>query len=185
MALLRDQGDKALLTRYSSFMTVENTLSQVVELLLKNDRLKRLLYYTDPKALHLPKLTPAQSLSLVNDQIRIIPKLGTEVDVKPHIVLTFDKFIPTDDMTAFRSCVLGVDITVPYDYWNLENFKLRPYAIAGEVDAMLNKSNQTRLGIADFAGARMLIVNSEVGGLSLSYTIETFTDDIKLHPEER
>lgn len=184
MALLRDQTDKAFLTRYSSFMTVENTLSQVVELLLKNDRLKRLLYYTDPKALHLPKLTPAQSLSLVGNQIQIVPKLEVESNSSPHIILTFDNFEPTDDMSAFRRCTLGVDIIVPYQFWNLENFKLRPYAIAGEIDAMLNKSNQTRLGIANFAGAKMLLINSEVGGLTLYYLIETLIDDIKLHPEE-
>lgn len=184
MALLRDQSEKAMLTRYSSFMTVENTLSEVVQMLLKNDRLKRLLYYTDRKALELPKLTPAQSLSLVGNQIRIVPKLNVEYQASPYVILTMDNFVPTDNMTAFRSCTLGVDIIVPYDYWSLENFKLRPYAIAGEIDAMLNKSNQTHLGIADFSGAKMLLINSEVGGLTLYYTIESFTSDVKLNPEE-
>lgn len=184
MPLLRTQYDKALLTRYSSFMTVENTLAQVTELLLKNDRLKRLLYYTDPKALHLPKLTPAQSLTLIGDQIRIIPKLEVDYEAKPFIILTMDNFVPNQDMTTFRYCTLGIDIIVPYKFWNLENFKLRPYAIAGEIDAMINKSNQTKLGIADFAGAKMLLVNSEVGGLTLYYNIETYTDDVKLNPPE-
>ena len=184
MALLRDQGEKAMLTRYSSFMTVENTLSEVVQMLLKNDRLKRLLYYTDRKALELPKLTPAQSLSLIGNQIRIVPKLNVEYQASPYVILTMDNFVPNDNMTAFRSCTLGVDIIVPYEHWNLENFKLRPYAIAGEIDAMLNKSNQTHLGIADFGGAKMLLVNSEVGGLTLYYNIEAFTSDVKLNPEE-
>lgn len=57
MALLRTQGEKDLIGRYSSFQSVEKTLGSVVELLLKNERLKRLLYYTDKHALRLPKLT--------------------------------------------------------------------------------------------------------------------------------
>lgn len=182
--MLRDQSEKALLTRYSSFTTVETTLSEVVTMLLKNDRLKRLLYYTDPKALNLPKLTPAQSLTLIGDQIRIIPKLEVDYEAKPFVILTMDNFMPNNNMTTFRSCTLGIDIIVPYQFWSLENFKLRPYAIAGEIDAMLNKSNQTRLGIADFAGAKMLLVNSEVGGLTLYYNIESLNDDIKLNPAE-
>lgn len=57
MALLRSQSEKDLIGRYSSFMSVEKTLADVVQLLLKNERLKRLLYYTDRHALGLPKLT--------------------------------------------------------------------------------------------------------------------------------
>lgn len=165
-------------------MSVENTLQEVVQLLLKNERLKRLLYYTDPRALSLPKLNPAQSLSLINNQIKIVPKLEVEAMAKPYVILTMDNFVPTEGVTSFRSITLGVDIICPYDYWQLQDFKLRPYSIAGEIDAMLNKSSVTKNGIATFSGAKMLIVSPEVAGLSLYYNIETYTDDIQLNPPE-
>lgn len=183
MPLLKNNTEKAMLTRYSSFMVVENTLNEVVQLLLQNDRLKRLLYYTDPKALHLPKLTPHQTMEMLGKQIRIVPRLEVAEDARPYIILTMDNFVPAENQTTFRSCQLGVDIICPYDYWSLEDFKLRPYSIAGEVDAMLNKSTVTSLGIADFVGAKMLMMSPDIGGLSLYYHVESFKDDIKLNKE--
>ena len=127
-----------MLTRYSSFASVEKTLSLVVERLLKNDRLKRLLYYTDKHALSLPRLNQEQGYSLLNDQIRIVPKLTISEEAKPYIIITLDNFVPFENQTTFRSFTLGFDIIVPFEFWQLDNFKLRPYAIAGEIDGMIN-----------------------------------------------
>lgn len=185
MSLLRSQKEKDFIGRYSTFASVENTLGEVVDLLLRNERLKRLLYYTDRKALHLPKLTTEQSMSLLNNQIKIVPKLNIDHDAKPYIILTLDNFVPDEDQTTFRSFTLGVDILCLFEFWPLEDFKLRPYAIAGEVDALLNKSFITKEnGVADFIGGKQLILNENLGGLSLYYKVETLKDDTKLHPVE-
>lgn len=184
MSLLRSEEEKQFLTKYSSFNSVENVFSEVVEKLIKNERLKRLLYYTDPRALSLPKLNPAQSLELIGKQIKIIPKLEIETDAKPYIILTMDNFVPNEDISAFRSATLGVDIICHYDHWGLQDFKLRPYSIAGEIDAMLNRSSLTRLGDLKFAGAKMLIVSPEIGGLSLYYSVESQKDDLRFNPNE-
>lgn len=138
MPLLRSQGEKNMLGRYSSFASVESTLSKVVERLMKNDRLKRLLYYTDRHALGLPKLNQEQSYSLLNNQIRIVPKLTIDHDAKPYIIISLDNFVPFENQTTFRSFQLTFDVIVPFEFWQLDNFKLRPYAIAGEIDAMIN-----------------------------------------------
>ena len=182
--MLRDKTEKPLFNRYSSFTIVENTLSDVVQMLIKNPRLNRLLYYTDPAALSLPALTTDQTYSVLQNQIRIVPKLETESDAKPYVILTMDSFVPDEGQTTFRSCVLGVDIIVPYEYWKLQNFKLRPYSIAGEIDAMINKSTITSLGIANFAGAKMLLLSPEIGGVSLYYNVDSLKDDLTLNPEE-
>lgn len=138
MPLLRSQSEKSMLGRYSSFASVESTLSKVVERLMKNDRLKRLLYYTDRHALGLPKLNQEQSYSLLNNQIRIVPKLTIDHDAKPYIIISLDNFVPFENQTTFRSFQLTFDVIVPFEFWQLDNFKLRPYAIAGEIDAMIN-----------------------------------------------
>jgi len=41
----------------SSFLSIEKDLSIITNLMLKNDRLKKLLYYTTPNALDKAKLT--------------------------------------------------------------------------------------------------------------------------------
>lgn len=184
MPLLRSQSEKFMLGRYSSFASVENTLLLVVDRLLKNERLKRLLYYTDKHALELPKLNQEQAYSLLNNQIRIVPKLTIDHDAKPYVIITLDNFVPMEDQTTFRSFQLGFDILVPYEFWLLDNFKLRPYCIAGEIDGMINNDFVIGTQVADFMGAKQLIINEAQGGLSLYYNVETYKDDKKLHPKE-
>jgi hypothetical protein len=41
----------------SSFLSTEKDMNIIVDKFLKNERLKRLLYYTTPDALHRPNLT--------------------------------------------------------------------------------------------------------------------------------
>lgn len=185
MPLLRSQSEKSMLGRYSSFASVESTLSKVVERLMKNDRLKRLLYYTDRHALGLPKLNQEQSYSLLNNQIRIVPKLTIDHDAKPYIIISLDNFVPFENQTTFRSFQLTFDVIVPFEFWQLDNFKLRPYAIAGEIDAMINNDFIFGSQVADFMGAKQLILNEALGGLSLYYNVETYIDDKQLHPVEQ
>lgn len=184
MPLLRSQSERNMLGRYSSFASVESTLSKVVERLMKNDRLKRLLYYTDRHALGLPKLNQEQSYSLLNNQIRIVPKLTIDHDAKPYIIISLDNFVPFENQTTFRSFQLTFDVIVPFEFWQLDNFKLRPYAIAGEIDAMINNDFIFGSQVADFMGAKQLILNEALGGLSLYYNVETYIDDKQLHPVE-
>lgn len=185
MPLLRSQSEKSMLGRYSSFASVESTLSKVVERLMKNDRLKRLLYYTDRHALGLPKLNQEQSYSLLNNQIRIVPKLTIDHDAKPYVIISLDNFVPFENQTTFRSFQLTFDVIVPFEFWQLDNFKLRPYAIAGEIDAMINNDFIFGSQVADFMGAKQLILNEALGGLSLYYNVETYIDDKQLHPVEQ
>lgn len=180
MPMLRDSREKQFIGRYSTFASVEKYLQDIIGVLMKNERLKRLLYYTDPKALSLPKLDQKQSYSLLNHQIKIVPQLIVEPDAKPYILISLDNFIPQEGQTTFRSIQLTFDIVARFEDWPLEDFKLRPYSIAGEVDAMVNNSNFFE-GIANFIGAKQLILGDYVGGITLYYQILAFGDDKQLH----
>lgn len=177
MPLLRDQKYKDMLNKFSSFMSVEKTLAEVVGLMLNNDRLKRLLYYTDPHALSLPALNQQQTATLLGNNIRLVPKLTVDPDVKTYVIISLDNFLPNSGQTTFRQITLSIDIFCHYDFWQLPDFKLRPYSIAGELDGMINNSFITGAGLADFVGAKQLVLNEHIGGCSLFYNLETFLDD--------
>lgn len=106
-----------------------------------------------------------------------------DFDAKPYVIITLDNFTPNENQTTFRSFQLQFNIIARYEDWLLDDFKLRPHAIAGEIDALVNTSFITGFGIADFLGAKSLILE-DLGGLALRYNVETFTDDTKLHPKE-
>ena len=97
--MLRDKGNPELLGRYSSFHSVEQTLGQVVEILIHSERLKRLLYYTDKQALNLPKLRTDQTIEVMRNQIKIVPKLDLDPNGKPYVVISLDNFTPDGSTT--------------------------------------------------------------------------------------
>jgi len=45
------------------------------------------------------------------------------------------------------------------DHWNLGNFQLRPYKIAGYIDAIFNNSKLTGIGTLQFLGCNNLVLN--------------------------
>ena len=57
----------------SSFLSMEKDMGLITNMVLKNPRLKKLLYYTTTDCLSRPALTEDQSLELFGKNIKIIP----------------------------------------------------------------------------------------------------------------
>ena len=57
----------------SSFLSVEKDFSIIIDKILSNQRLKKLLYYTDKDCLSKPNLSEEESLELIGKQIKIVP----------------------------------------------------------------------------------------------------------------
>ena len=81
----------------SSFLSINKDMRLIVDKILNNDRLCKLLYYTSRDALEKPKLTDEEKLGLFNKQIRIVPKLYVDNPVLNYIIISFDNHIPTSN----------------------------------------------------------------------------------------
>jgi hypothetical protein len=55
---------------------------------------------------------------------------------------------------------------------------LRPYRIAGEIDAMINNQKMTGIGTLKFEGATDLVLNDQLMGLTLNYRSVQSTEDV-------
>lgn len=153
----------------SSFLILEKDLEKIAQKMLSNPRLLKLLYYTDETCLSKPVLDVTQKLSLINKQIRIVPKLDITKECPIFVVISFDNFTPNATNPQFRDCTVNFDILCHPDHWNLGNFQLRPYKIAGEIDGMFNNSKMTGIGTLQFLGANNLVLNDQLMGLTLIY----------------
>lgn len=162
----------------SSFLTVEKDFEKVTNRMLQNPRLLKLLYYTDASAQTKPNLTAEQKMSLINKQIKIIPYLSIEKECPIYVIISFDNFTPNAANSEYRDCTLNFDILCHPDHWNLGNFQLRPYKIAGEIDAMFNKTKMTGIGELQFMGANDLVLNEQLMGLTLIYRSVQSTEDV-------
>ena len=153
----------------------------IINHMMKNPRLKRLLYYTSKDALNKPNLTEDQSLELMGKNIKIVPKLYVDSSVLNYIIISFDNFTQSKN-PEFRDSIIEFDIICHFDQWQLDDFQLRPYRIAGEIDAMFNNAKLTGIGELKFLGANQMILTDEFAGLCLMYAAVHGEEDKKFMP---
>lgn len=168
----------------SSFLSMEKDMNLIVNKMLKNERLKRLLHYNSKDALRRPNITEDQSLELIGNNIKIVPKLYVDGSVLNYIIINFDKFIPSEN-PEFRDNVIEFDIICHFDQWQLEDFALRPYKIAAEIDSMFNNTHLTGIGELQFIGATQTVLTDEFAGICMLYEATHGGEDKKFMPNPR
>ena len=168
----------------SSFLSIEKDLSIIIDQIMQNDRLKRLLYYTSKDALTRPNLTTDQSLEMFGKNIKIVPKLYVDNEVLNYVVINFDNFTPNVKNTEYRDNIVEFDIICHFDQWHMGDFILRPYRIAAEIDSTFDKKHLTGIGTLEFLGANQIVLNDELGGLCLMYEAIHGEEDKKRMPTQ-
>ena len=166
---------------HSSFLSIEKDMNIIITKMFENDRLKKLLYYNTKDCLNKPKLTEEQTLSLINKQIKMVPKLYVDKSVLNYIIISFDNFTPSAN-PEFRDNIVEFDIICHFDQWQMNDFKLRPYRIAAEIDMLFNNQKMTGIGELQFLGANQVILTDEFAGLCLMYQAVHGEEDKKYMP---
>lgn len=171
----------------SSFLSLEKDLRLITNMMLKNERLKKLLYYTTPDCMNKPVLTEDESFALFGKNIKLIPKLYVDNSVLNYIIINFDNFTLNATNPEFRDNIIEFDIVCHFDQWQLKDFQLRPYRIAAEIDSMFDKKHLTGIGKLEFLGANQIILTDEYAGLCLMYNAIHGEEDKKdmLNPKEQ
>lgn len=165
----------------SSFLSVEKDLEIIIKHLCKNERLKRLLYYTTKDAIDKPDLNDEQMIQLFNKNIKLIPKLYVDGSVLNYLIINFDNFTQSGN-PEFRDNIIEFDIICHFDQWHLKDYQLRPYRIAAEIDSMIDKTHLTGIGKLEFLGANQIILTDEYAGLCLMYQAVHGEEDKKSMP---
>ena len=165
----------------SSFLSTEKDMDLIVSAILKNERLKRLLHYTTRDALNRKNLTEDESLELFGKNIKLVPKLAVDNSVLNYLIISFDNFTPSGN-PEFRDNIIEFDIICHFDQWQLQDFALRPYKIAGEIDSMFNGKHLTGIGELNFLGMNQMILTDEFAGLCLMYSAVHGEEDKKFMP---
>ena len=78
----------------SSFLSLDKDMSIIVEMIMRNDSLKKMLHYTSKDCLSRPVLTEDETLELFGKNIKIVPKLYIDPEVLNYIFIFFDNFVP-------------------------------------------------------------------------------------------
>ena len=157
--------------KQTTFGTAQKDLYELVQRLMSNGNLKKLLYYPVKDALSKPSLTSEQSLGLMNKNIRVAPRLPVDEDIQAYVIISFDNFVPNANNPEFRDNMITFDVICHMDHWVMENNSLRPYLIMGEIDGMLKDSQLNGIGRIDFISANQLLLSEDLAGFSLVYRV--------------
>lgn len=154
----------------SSFLGMAKDSSLIVSKILTNKNVLKLLYYTSDDWEKKPDLTSVQIKSLFeNKQISLVPKIQVDSEKMNYLRIVYDSFTPNDTNTFYRDHIVEIKIICHFDNWDLNDFELRPYRIAGELDAMLDQQHLTGIGELQFIGADQDVYDNEFGGITLRY----------------
>ncbi len=170
----------------SSFLNIAKDTSIIIDRIIKNQKILKLLYHTTSDSLKKPDLTSEQIKSLFKEkQISNIPtlKINAEGNKYNYIRVSYTDFYPNDYNPYYRDNVIEIKIICPFDCWDLGNFELRPYRIAGEIDALLQNTHLTGIGTLQLAQASQDIYDEVYGGITLTYLTIHGNDD-KVNPLE-
>lgn len=98
-------------------------------------------------------------------------------EIKAYMIISFDNFTPNASNPQYRDCNVNFDILCHTDYWDIGNYRLRPFKIIGIVDGLLNNSKLSGIGVLNFAGCDGLVLDENLSGYTLTYRATHMTDD--------
>ena len=137
----------------------------------------------DPTIVNAIKSTTLKDL-LDKEYVRLTPKvkLFEHEEVKAYIIITFESFVPSGN-PEFRDCIVTFEVVCHNDYWDIGNYRQRPFKIMGYIDGILNDAKLSGIGRFQFAGATELLINEDFSGYTMQYMAIHGSDDM-LEPEE-
>ena len=153
----------------SSFLSTDKDYSIIVKKILENDTLCKLLYYQQKDCLQAPNLTQKQKLTMIDNQIKLVPYLQVTSECPIYILILMDNFRPNMNNPEFKDCNIVFCVLCHPDHWNLGNFQLRPQKIVGELDAMFNDARLTGIGTLQWINAGNFLMSDDLMGMMVMY----------------
>lgn len=164
----------------SSLLGMPKDAAIIVDRILSNPNLLKLLVYETRDWKNQPTPTGEQIKELFSShQISSVPRVKIDNKEKTYIRLTYGNIVRNASNPQYRDNTFGIDVICHYDNWDLGDFELRPYRVAGEIDAMLDKTHLTGIGELEFVSAVPYVYNEEFAGVSLTYLAIRGHEDLK------
>ena len=165
----------------SSFLSISKDTAIIMDLILKNNNLKKLLHYTSKDCLSRPNLSEDESLELVGKNILLTRHVELDPAMNNYLLITFDGFAQSGN-PEFRTNMIEFDIFCQKEQQVLQDFELRQHRIAAEIDSMLNTQRLTGLGQIEFVQAVNVVLENNFMGFCLRYRVYHGEEDKKNAP---
>lgn len=116
--------------------------------------------------------------------VKLAPKIRIpeHEQIKTYLILSYDNFTETSN-PHYRDCTIHFDIICHTDYWQMDNYQIRPLKIAGFIDGILNNAKLSGIGTLQFVSCNETVLDETLSGYCLTYLATHGNDDL-IEPEE-
>lgn len=168
----------------SSLLGMPKDASIIISRIIANPNVLKLLTYEGRNWEDQPIVTGDKVKEMFDTkQISCVPRVKIDREDKTYLRLTYGTVIRSATNPEYKDNTFGIDIICHYDNWDLGDFELRPYRLAGEIDSMLDKTRLTGIGKLEFVSCAPYIYDEEFAGVTLTYLAVRGHEDLK-HPLE-
>ena len=146
-----------------NYREIGENLQKIVNRLMANDTLVKLLYYNDADPLKYENLTEDEKRKeIFNKLIRIIPKVTAKETTRSVIAIRITSGNTISSNKEFKVINIAIEVFVPWDQWIFKSTNLRPFAILGEIQDSLNGKTINGLGKIDGGDFALSYLTDEI-----------------------
>ena len=150
-------------------------LMKMSNLLLNNNRLCRLLKYTDEDPLS-TKIHPEEpkKKEILHNNIKVIPLVNEDDNnTESTVVLIFNEG-EINDNKEFKDLSIDAMVYVPLSEWKLNDINLRPFLIMSEIEKSLKNKRVESLGTIDYLGFNLHLVTDIISCYRMRFAINVY-----------
>ena len=150
-----------------NFSSVGKNLILLSSTLLNNQKVCKLLYYSNSSPLSQPDF---DTEIIFNKNIRVIPKVPDFDEEKGSFVLVLlDDFIVDPNNSEMKIIQIRFDIICPLDEWTINEESLRPFLIMSEIQKMFDGIKINGIGKLRFLTAERIVLSETHAGYSMIF----------------
>lgn len=148
----------------------------IMKRLLANQKLIKLLYYTDKDPLSQPDLTQEQIQQEVFEKlIKITPRVGPKDTAHSVVTIRMVRGRVNKENNEFKDVWINIENFVPLTQWIIKDVQLRPFAIMGEIQSSLDGKKINGLGKLSGGGDFDLnFLTEEISGYEQIFTLTDY-----------
>lgn len=154
---------------------IGENLHIIVERLLANQNLLKLLYYTDKDPLSHSDFAHNQINSTFFEKlIKIVPRVGPKETATSLVALRVASGVRDTSNTNFRVVRIFVEVFCPLTQWIINDTNLRPFKIMGEIQQSLNGKKINGLGTISGGDFELNFLSDEISCYQQEFFITTY-----------
>lgn len=150
-------------------------LQKIINRLQSNQKLLKLLYYTDKDPYAGEDLTQEQIQNEVFEKlIKIVPRVGPKETAKSLISLRVVRATTDPVNDEFNRLTLCIEVFVPLTQWFIKDTSLRPFCIMGEILTSLNHKIINGIGRLEHVGFDLNFITEEISCYEMTFMMTDY-----------